>query len=662
MVILIGCGQHGFVTEGDVNHCDHLASCHGGNGPADPGPASVAAVSTVLNPEGDSRLISLSECIALALEHGRVGGKNIRVLAYDPALIQTGIATSLSRFDAVFRSSLTWNAIDEPVGSALQNVLTNPNLAQVLNNGVVVNPVNTNTGNRFIPGTVVRDNNATFSSGITKPLPTGGTAGITFKTDYDLSNEVQALNPLYRPRVVFDFEQPLLKGFGVCVNHTGILLARLDFDQARTKFAANVQDLLFVVEEAYWNLYFAYWNLYTVDTALRQAHDAWQKSKASFDRKEATIQDVSLLEQSYQAFRLARLDALGGGGRSVLEAERQLRLVVGLPADDGCRLIPTDTPTRSPLMPSWQAALAEALQNRPELIEVRTDIKKAQLDIKLARNLLLPDLKAIGSYDINGLGTKLTGPNFPSFDGNALRSLASDRFNDWTVGLQLEVPIGNRAAHAALRRAELALAQRQAELHDLESQVTFNLQRSYRQLVTQYEKIKVAAAVLKTSQEQFNLQNKLVWQKESTVNLLTDAQKVVAGAAVAFQAAIFDYNIAIADFERAKGTLMQYDNVTIAEGALPSCVQAQASKHIHDRQSALVLRERAAACDHDGPPGCCASAAAPVHAADQPPSIPIVVKNLAPLPGETQLPPMAPAVRVGVEAPRQTPVSVALPK
>src|SRR5262249_27279536 len=53
MISLIGCGQHGFVTDGDINHCDHLAPSLAANGHADPGPTvNVAAVSTVNNPEG----------------------------------------------------------------------------------------------------------------------------------------------------------------------------------------------------------------------------------------------------------------------------------------------------------------------------------------------------------------------------------------------------------------------------------------------------------------------------------------------------------------------------------------------------------------------------------------------------------------------------------
>src|SRR5262249_58673043 len=104
---------------------------------------------------------------------------------------------------------------------------------------------------------------------------------------------------------------------------------------------------------------------------------------------------------------------------------------------------------------------------------------------------------------------------------------------------------------------------------------------------------------------------------EVTVTFLTDAQRAWAAALRDERASIFDYNIAIADFERQKGTILQYDNVTLAEGPVPRCVQAQASKHIQDRTRALVLRQRPAPV-YAG--ACCNEAVLNGH----PPSMPAV--------------------------------------
>ena len=138
-------------------------------------------------------------------------------------------------------------------------------------------------------------NDATYSSSMVKPLPTGGVAGITFRTDYQFTNLPAAVNPSYRPTLQFQFEQPLLQGFGVEINQLrashpgsilnpgvfqgststeGILITRLRFDQQRAEFERNLNQMLLNVEVAYWNLYGSYLTLYSRKQALRFAFEA----------------------------------------------------------------------------------------------------------------------------------------------------------------------------------------------------------------------------------------------------------------------------------------------------------------------------------------------------------------------------------------------------
>ncbi len=564
-----GCSHPCFMTESDFTHCSngHGLPCTV-EAPGAPGHGAAIPISTVMHPEGESRPISLQECIAIALEKGRVGGTNIRVLAFDPAIVQTGLEQSLSSFDASWRTGMAWNVIDERVGGPLQSLLGNA------------------ADTDFI-----QTDNAVFNTGIVKPLPTGGTAGIAFRTDYQFSNLAAAVNPLYQPRLVFNLEQPLLQGAGVEINQirSGILVARVALDQAHASFTGNVNDLLFSVEEAYWNLYFAYWNLYTTDLAMRQAFEAWRVAKILFDKKEFTIQDLALLEQQYQSFRLARLDALGGAGRSVLESERQLRFLIGLPPDDCTRLIPTDAPTTAPVCPDWQCSVNEALENRPELLIARQEIIRARLEVKRALDLTRPDLRAVASYDINGLGNRLDGAGDQT---NALRSLATNDFHNWNVGLQLDVPIGFRNALAQTRRAKLQLERRLIAMKDLETQAMFSVQASYRRVVELHQRVEIQASLRKAATTQYRALYEEFRRGLGTLQFVLQAQQAWVAAMRDERATVFDYNIALADFERAKGTIMRFDNVSIAEGPVPACVQARASEHIRQRESALLLRQR----------------------------------------------------------------------
>src|SRR5690606_21915841 len=93
------------------------------------------------------------------------------------------------------QSAISWNATDQPIGTPLQTF-------QAGQGGL----------------TSINQTDATGSIGIFKPLPAGGTAGITFSVPYQFTNLPARVNPSYRPSLQFALDQPLLQGFGVEIN------------------------------------------------------------------------------------------------------------------------------------------------------------------------------------------------------------------------------------------------------------------------------------------------------------------------------------------------------------------------------------------------------------------------------------------------------------
>jgi outer membrane protein TolC len=404
----------------------------------------------------------------------------------------------------------------------------------------------------------------------------------------------------------FQFEQPLLQGFGVEINQLrsthpgstltpfpvggrveGILITRLRFDQQRAEFERNVHTMLVNVEVAYWNLYGSYWNLYSREAALRQAFEAWKINKERFEAGRISIQDVAQTKGQYELFRAQRITAL----QQTLDSERQLRLLIGLPVDDGTQLIPVDAPTLAPYQPDWHMAVNEALALRPELILAREDLKFRQLDLINQKNLLLPDLKLAATYDINGIGTHLDGgardPN------NAFQSLASDKFNDWQISLRMDMPLGYRDVHAAVRSARLNLARSYASLQDQEQRAEQFLALQYTNLAQFYEVIRAQRSQREAAAIQLEARFKEFLAGRGTLDFLLEAQRVWADALRDEYNAIVQYNNTLSQFEFAKGTIMQHDNVVISEGYLPHCAQVRAVEHENERTKALVAIERA---------------------------------------------------------------------
>ena len=82
-----------------------------------------------------------------------------------------------------------------------------------------------------------------------------------------------------------------------------------------------------------------------------------------------------------------------------------------------------------------------------------------------------------------------------------------------------------------------------------------------------------------------------VGKKSVDLDLL-DVQRRLALALTKEYQAIAEYNNSLARMEFARGTIMQHDNVVIAENGLPACAQVLAVEHEKERTKALVLLER----------------------------------------------------------------------
>jgi outer membrane protein TolC len=610
----VGCKQRVFMTEQQMDTYSLMVPSNLATNPnagCEPTIPLVDAPPTLYNLERFRiRYLALAEAIAIALEQGTVGqpsllfpgigldnevtftgqgvagSDSIRVLALDPATVGAGIEAALSKFDVQWISSMTWTTTDQPIGTSLQTF---------------------QAGTSAAAPSAINQEQATLSSGLVKFLPTGGVAGITFNLPYTFTNLPARVNPAYQPQLQFQFEQPLLQGFGVDINQIrpnhpgsilspqfnnpsptpeGILITRIRFDQQRAEFERNVNQMLLNVETAYWNLYGSYWALYSREQGLRFAYESWKIVREQYRAGKASLADFAQAQGQYELFRAQRLQAMD----TVLDNERQLRALMGMHISDGTRLVPADAPTLALYRPDWRTALDESYKHRPELWMAREDIKSRQLNVILAKNQLLPDLRVTATYDSNSIGSRLDGAG----QDNALRNLASNTFNDWAIGLRLNVPIGFRQAHTQLRQAQLQLARSYLVLQDQELKTERFLGLQYRRMSSAYEQVKANRAQREAFAQQLRTRYEQYQAGRGTLDILLEAQRFWADALSQEYAAIVTYNNALVGFEFGKGTILQFDNAQIAEGPPPACVQARAVEHYRERTKALILHQRAA--------------------------------------------------------------------
>ena len=139
-------------------------------------------------------------------------------------------------------------------------------------------------------------------------------------------------------------------------------------------------------------------------------------------------------------------------------------------------------------------------------------------------------------------------------------------FNTWQVGLTFQMPLGYRGPLANNRSAQYQLLRQRAFLQQVVHQTTHSLARFFLEVDSNYKLFKTAGRLKAAAKQRLDAQAAFYENGTITIDRYLDA--VNRWATAVAQEADFRtrYNTAIAAMEEAKGTLLAYDNIALAEG------------------------------------------------------------------------------------------------
>jgi outer membrane protein TolC len=495
--------------------------------------------------------LSLEDCKRIALQNN----KRIAFLGYEPGVQGTQIQTALARFDATVEAGAQWAYSDTPLTNTIQVFGTNATAVNTKSFGTSAGGFGSSTTD----GGATTDFATTLPGqnlmSIFKRHATGGLTRIAYDIDYqnlDPAGAFIAINPSWRSTVTARLEQPLLQGAGVEFNRAPILIARATHEQSIKTFEDEVQKLMRDVELAYWDLYFKFQELYSREAGLEQALATWRIERNKEIYGKSTAADVAQAREQLELFRAQRLVSLN----DLLNNERKLRELMGIAPDDDLRIIPKDEPTFARYEPDWQIAVSESMQFKPDLQAQRFQVRAAELEVIRQRNGLLPDLTVGGSWSLVGLDNQ--------WDQSIDRLTDAD-FETWTLFVRARRQIGERAANAAVRRAQLVLSQRRGELRNLEHTAIHSLAQQYQRIISNYQLIQAQKDRRQAAADQLQAREDIYREGVATIDLLLQAQSRFAEALRDESQAVVDYNKALAEWEYARGRTLANDNIVLAE-------------------------------------------------------------------------------------------------
>lgn len=510
---------------------------------------------TVEQPEGREKWnLTLEDTIRLALQNNR----EIAVMGFDPGQSGTQIETALSAFDTYVSAGTSYQHDFQQIYDFLQSLgspsrsitLDTSGMVQGSGNYGYVSTSGGATQNTFTPTAGVD----LFS--LQKRNATGGLTTFSYDLNYYYQNPISqvltAINPGIQTAVSLGVQQPLLQGAGVQFNRAPVMIARANYQQAIFQFQSEVADLLQTVEKNYWNLYLSYQNLYAAEVGMETALATWQNAYQGRIAGTTNPSDEAQARDQYQSYRAMRVQAV----LAVLDAERTLRKSMGISLDDGRQIVTADDPVQAEYKPDWNVGLTEGMQLRPELAAQRFAIRAAELQVMRQRNGLLPDLTLSANYMVTGLNDSV---------GEATEDMGSFAYNTVYVGLRMQRQIGERAAHAAVRNAQLALSQQRATLQQQEYDIRDELLEAYQNVTGQYQVMLAQQERRRAAAEIVRIQQRYYQQGTITINILLEAQQTFAEALSAEAQAVVDYNNALVSWEYSRGTIFGNDNVAVLE-------------------------------------------------------------------------------------------------
>ncbi|MBQ3331800.1 MAG: TolC family protein [Thermoguttaceae bacterium] len=489
---------------------------------------------------------------------------------WDPAIIETsptsGVAAALSAFDAVWSSTAYWQ----------KDRLAN----------------NVNAAASSIYST--KSDTGTFQTALSKVTATGGTFYAGTGVGYDAQNGANRMwGSDWTSYVEAGFSHPLLQGAGVefnriagpnssVGNYSGVMIARIQEDIELAEFEIGVRNYLKDLEETYWNLYYAYRNLNASGVGLEAALQSWRTVKAQYDvgYNQGTAQNIAQAEQNYQRFYVAVLEAQS----NLYKNERLLRYMIGIAPTDGRLIKPVDEPTIARVKYNWDEIEAEALSRTPELRKQKWNVKRRELELVASRNYLLPRLDLEGKYRFHGMGKDLIDST--NDKSNAYGSLTHDGYRNWGLGLNMEVPIGFRRELAGVRNAELLLCRERAILQEQELELVHNLSDLYADIDRTYREVEAYLAVLRAARKEVRAVQAAYDGGMTTLFQVLDAQQKLADAETSYYRMVIDYNLAIMKLNYRKGSLLEYNGVTLAEGPWPNKAYFDATTRAMERDAA----------------------------------------------------------------------------
>jgi HAE1 family hydrophobic/amphiphilic exporter-1 len=516
--------------------------------------------------------LALQDAVAMALQRNTqlaVAQSNRRIANYQ-------IIAAKGAYDVNFQLVPSYSHSVAPVVSAF-------------NTNAQGGPVTTDTANATAGFRGLTRQGGTYSANLVATRVSSDSAFNSYNPFYETALQLAVTQPLLRSRAI---DQPRLQ----------IQLAEINSAVSSSNALVQASNTLVQVQNAYFDLVSAWQNVAIQEEGLRNAQAQAQSNARLAARGAVAPTDIVEANTQVDVFQ----DNVYAAIQNVQRVQTTLKqLLLANPSDPVwfANLVPTTPVAQIPQEPSLDALVTSAIQNRPEVAQVRAQRAQSDVNLAFARDQLKPQLDLGLGYTSNGFagnplnpaanplfgllgaiappGALASFPTPPTYQngrfGQSFQNLLDNRYPTYTAQVAFSFPIGEHTG-----KADLAIAQEQQR--QVQINETALVQRFRSEAVNAIQGLReaqyrvIAARSAREAAQRVLLGEQRRFQAgTSTTFLVLQRQLEVANQEGRELQAQTDLDKAIVELNRVSGGIFSQSNVDVTGLGLPTLTGAGAN-------------------------------------------------------------------------------------
>lgn len=306
---------------------------------------------------------------------------------------------------------------------------------------------------------------------------------------------------------------------------TNVDIQKLNYESSSSELKRVIQEVIFSVKQAYYNLLFVIEQQEVIDESAAQYEDLLEQANAFYKIGTKAKIDVTIAQTNLSNAKLSLIKA----NNDVKFAKVKLNKAMGL--------INAPDYTLKERLEFKNHDIDEkeivdiAYKNRPEIKSAESQLNLAKKQISLSKKVVIPQLKANGEYAIGG----------------------SDFTNDhgWVAGLKLEVPTFNPFKTKKFVDEAKAIKEREtARLEQVKQEVYLEVQQAYIKYLEAMQSVPVSEQSVAQAEENYNLAKGRYKVGLSTPIEFKEAELMHRNAKLEYLKILYNYNVSISNLEK----------------------------------------------------------------------------------------------------------------